>query len=340
MRERTAVLAVALALAIAFPAAAGADEVWVPPEGGVVTEEIAAQDGRLVWVGSLGPGPLGLIEGFGAEARPLPATRETEGSAIAGLDLGTDGRGRPVAVYSFHRSGKPDRLYRYDFAAGRARVMLASRKGCRLSNPHLERGVLHFAREGERSRPGCRPGIYAKRPGQPLRRLTTRAYHDFDVSGRVIAFIRSQVLRRGDTVEGRWSELGFSHVYLLRPGQRRPGIVASAGYRSNARWEDFGGAAFGGVTLDDGHVYWLRVNYDTGEEDLLRARATEWDPEVSTLSAAGRALPHPSPGAFPADGFAVDGDRIYYDSVEYDPATGSYGRSALARVTPLPPVFE
>ena len=340
MRELRAVSLVAASLALAFPASASADEVWVPPEGGAVSEDIAAADGRLVYVGSLGPGPLGLIEGFGAEARRLPVPEAVEGSGIFGLDLGTDAGGRPVAVYEYSRPSEPSRLWRYDFSSGRARVMPVARKGCRLSNPHLERGVLYFVRYVRGARQGCRPGIHQRRPGEPVRRLTTRAYHDFDVSGRVIAFVRDRVLRRGDISEGKWSELGFSHVYLLRPGQRQPGLVASAGYRANPRWEDFGGAAFGGVSLDDGYVYWLRLNYDTGERDLLRARANEWDPDVSTLSAQGRALPHPSPGAFPADGFAVDGDRIYYDSVDYNPVTGSYGRSAIARVTPLPPVFE
>ena len=132
--------------------------------------------------------------------------------------------------------------------------MLVSREDCAVSNPHIERGVLYFAREGRRSRPGCRPGIYAKRPGEPLRRLTTRAYYDFDVSGGVIAFIRHRVLRRGDESEGKWSTLSFEHVHLLRVGRRRAGLVASTGFRSNLRWEDFGGATFSDVSLDEGHV--------------------------------------------------------------------------------------
>jgi hypothetical protein len=339
MRELRAVLLVAVALAIAFPATAGADEVWVPPEGGAVSKEIAAEDGRLVYLGSLGPGPLGLIEGFGAEGRALPATRQTKNAAIRDLDLGTDGRGQPVAVYEFSPARGPDRLWRYDFAAGRAQVMLESRKGCWLSGPHMERGVLYFAREGGRSRPGCRPGIYAKRPGEPLRRVTTRAYYDFDVSGRVIAFIRDRVVVRGDLSEGTSSSFGFDHVYLLRIGQRHARLVASAGYRSNLRWEDFGGVRFSRVSLDDGFVHWKRFNHDTGESDLLRAPVRE--PEAITmLSAEGRVLPYPRASTFPASSYAVDGDQIYYDAVDYNPSTGSYGGSAIARVTPLPPVFE
>jgi hypothetical protein len=61
---------------------------------------------------------------------------------------------------------------------------------------------------------------------------------------------------------------------------------------------------------------------------------------ITTLSAEGRILPYSRASTFPADGYAVDGDHIYYDSVDYDPSTGSYGRSAIAGVTPLPPVFE
>jgi hypothetical protein len=311
----------------------------VPPEGGAVSDEIAAGDGRLVYMGSLGPGPLGLIEGFGAEARQLPVPNLGENSRIFGLDLGTDARGRPVAVYEYSRPGEPSRLWRYDFAAGRARVMLTSREGCWLSGPRLERGVLYFAREGRRSRPGCRPGIYVKRPGGPLRRLTTRAYYEFDVSGRVIAFIRDHVLRRGDDSEGKWPTLGFWEVYLLRVGERRARLVASAGYSSNLRWEDFGGVDFSDVSLDRGNVYWKRFNQDTGESDLLRAPVREPD-AISKLSAGGRVLPNPRASTFPASGFAVDGDHIYYGSVEYDPATGSTAGSAIARVTPLPPVFE
>jgi hypothetical protein len=338
MRELRAVSLVAASLALAIPAGASADEVWAPPDGGAVTDEIAAKDGRLVYVGSLGPGPLELIEGFGAEARPLPATKDTATSAIADLDLGTDERGRQVAVYTFLRARKPSRLYRYDFAEGRARVVLASRKDCRLSDPHMERGVLYFARHGGRSQPSCRPGIYAKRPGEPLRRVTTRAYFDFDVSGRVIAFIRSRVLDPGDPVEGI-SSFGFEHVYLLRSGQRRARLVASAGYRSNARYEDYGGVQFARVLLDGGNVYWRRFNHDTGESDLLRARVSDPD-TIRVLSADGRVLPYPHAKTFPADGYAVDGESIYYDTVEYDPSTGATGGSALARVTPLPPVFE
>jgi hypothetical protein len=339
MRDLIGIALIAVAIAAAGPALAGADEVWVPPEGGAVGEDMAADDGRLVYVGSLGPGPLGLIEGFGAEARRLPGPSESSRAGIADLDLGTDRRGRQVALYEHSRVGGRSRLWSYELAAGRERVVLAARRGCRLSEPHMERGVLYFAREDPRPRPVCRPGIYAKRPGEPARRITTRAYHDFDVSGRVIAFIRDRVLRRGDPTEGRWSELGFSHVYLARVGQRGARLVASAGFRSNQRWEDFGGAAFSGVSLDGGYLYWQRVDYDTGEQDLHRARVSEPD-HVNTLSAEGRVLPHPSPGAFPANGFAVDGDRIYYGSVDYDPATGASGGSAIARVTPVPPVFE
>jgi hypothetical protein len=329
---------VAVALAIAFPTTASADEVWVPPEGGVVSEEIAADDGRLVYLGSLGPGPLGLIEGFGAEARPLPATKQAENAAIRDLDLGTDGRGRPVAVYGFYPGGKPGRLYRYDFAAGRARVMLVSREDCAVSNPHMERGVLYFAREGRRSRPGCRPGIYARRPGEPLRRLTTRAYYDFDVSGGVVAFSRDRVLERGDISDGIPS-FRLQEVHLLPFGERRGRLVASAGYRWNPRYEDYGGVFFSRVTLDEGNVYWKRFNYDTGESDLLRAPVRE--PEaITTLSSEGRVLPYPRASTFPAFGYAVDGDHIYYDSVDYDPSTGTERGSAIARVTPLPPVFE
>jgi hypothetical protein len=321
-----------------LPASASADEVWVPPEGGVVSEEIAADDGRVVFLGSLGPGPLGLIEGFGAEARSLPATKETEKAAIRDLDLGTDGRGRPVAVYGFHQGDGRDRLYRYDFAAGRARVMLTSRRDCAVSSPHIERGVLYFRREGRRPRRGCRPGIFAKRPGEPLRRLTTRAYYDFDVSGRVVAFIRDRVLERGDPSEGIPS-FGLNEVYLLPFGERRARLVATAGYRSNPRYEDYGGVFFSRVTLNEGNVYWKRFNPDTGELDLLRAPVRE--PEaIATLRAEGRVLPYPRASTFPAGGYAVDGDHIYYDSVDYDPSTGAERGSALARVTPLPPVFE
>jgi hypothetical protein len=338
MSDLKAVWLVAVVLAIALPASASADEVWVPPEGGAVSEEIAADDGRVVFLGSLGPGPLGLIEGFGAEARPLPATKESENAAIRGLDLGTDGRGRPVAVYGFHQGEGPDRLYRYDFAAGRARVMLSSRKDCAVSNPHIERGVLYFRREGRRSRRGCRPGIFAKRPGKRLRRLTTRAYFDFDVSGRVVAFIRDRVLDRGNLSDGVPS-FGLNELHLLRVGEGRGRLVATVGYRWNPRYEDYGGAFFSGVSLDEGNVYWRRVNYDTGESDLLRAPVRE--PEaITTLSAEGRALPYPRASTFPASGYAVDGDHIYYGSVDYDHSTGAERGSALGRVAPLPPVFE
>jgi hypothetical protein len=338
MRELRTVSLVAMALAIAFPSTVSADEVWVPPEDGVVSAEIAAEDGRVVFIGSLGPGPLGLIEGFGAEARPLSATKEAENAAIRDLDLGTDGRGRPVAVYGFYQGNGRDTLYRYDFEAGRARVMLASRKGCAVSDPHMERGVLYFRRESRRTRRGCRPGIYVKRPGRPLRRLTTRAYFDFDVSGGVVAFIRDRVLERGNTSDGIPS-FRLNEVHLLRVGERRGHLVATAGYRWNPRYEDYGGAVFGGVTLDGGNVYWMRFNYDTGERDLLRAPVRE--PEAITkLSAEGRVLPYPRASAFPAGGYAVDGDQIYYDSVNYDWSTGTERGTALARVTPLPPVFE
>ena len=335
-----AVWLVAAALAIGFPARTSGDELWVPPAGGAVIEEIAAEDGRVVYVASLGPGPLRLIEGFGSEARPLPASRADASSSISYLDLGTDRLGRPVAVYTYHRRNAPSRLYRYDFASGRLRVMLVSRGDCLLFGPHMERGVLFFAREGRRSTPDCRPGIYQKRPGEPLRRLTTRAYEDFDVSGGVVAFIRHRVLRPGDLNEPTAWRFAFEHVYVLRVGQRRARLVASAGYRLTPHLVELGGVVFDRVSLDEGRVYWLRFNYDTGEEDLLRARVRGRNPGITKLSAEGRGLPRPGAGAFPTQAYAVDGDRIYYHTAAYDPSTGSFGPRALARVFPLPPVFE
>jgi hypothetical protein len=331
---------VAASLAIALPAGTRADEVWVPPAGGAVIEEIAAEDGRMVYVGSLEPGPLALIEGFGSEGRLLPASKADVNSAISYLDLGTDRRGRAVAVYTYHRRHTPSRLYRYDFVSGRARVMLVSRRDCLLFGPHMEGGVLYFAREGRRSRPGCRPGIYQKRPGEPLRRLTTRAYEDFDVSGGVVAFIRSRVVRREDMSEGTSSRFAFEHVFLLRVGERRARLVASAGYRLTPHLVERGGVVFDRVSLDGDHVYWLRFNYDTGEEDLLRARVRGRDPGITKLSGERRELPRPGAGAFPTQGYAVDGDRIYYHTFAYEPSTGSFGPRALARVSPLPPIFE
>ena len=259
------VVLTAAAIALAWSATAGADEVYAPEDGGL-SDVLAADGGRLVYVGTQGEGPQRLFEGFGPGAKPLGTITVADNDAIEDLSLGTDARRRPVALYRYADGDGPDSLYRYDLAAAETRVALASRKGCSLYGPHLQRGVLYFGRVGRRARrgrPGCKAGIFRKRPGERARRLTTRAYSDFDVSKGVLAFARSRVLERGNLSDGVPSS-GVNEIRLLRFGHRRSRRVASARYISNPRYQAFGGVFLNDVTLDEGHVYWV----STDEADL------------------------------------------------------------------------
>lgn len=338
-RLRPLVLA-AVATGLLWPGTALADEVYAPADGGV-SHELAADGGRLVYVGSREGAPKRLFEGFGPGARPLGALVAAENAAITDLSLGTDARGRPVAAFAYCRGGEACQLHRYDFATGRDRLMLASRKGCDLSGPRMQRGVLYFRRPGRRprrGRAGCRSGIFQKHPGRRARRLTMGAYYDFDVAGGLLAFVRQRVLRRGNPSDGVPSS-SVDEVRLLRFGHRRSRRVAAGRNSSNPRYEAYGGVFLDEVALDGGRVYWKRRDEGSlrGDEltvDLVRASIHR--PAVkTTLSGEGR-QPPPSGvgGAFPAESYAVDGDDIYYYSVPY------VTRGAITHVTPAPPRFE
>ncbi len=309
---------IAIATALACPAIASADESY--PSSGLQLTGLSAENGTLVSVTRRGPfGPDRLYEGFGPEIKPLGGPRGAPRASFTGVSLGTDARRRPVAVYTYCAAGC--RVFGYDFSAGRHRPLFTPSRGCFPASPELDRGVLYFA-QPPRLASRCEVGIFQKRPGRRLRRLTRRGPQDFDVSGGLLA------LKLTPSV----NPVERNEIRLLRIGRRKSRLVATSRYD-----RDTLGAVLGGVELDEGFVYWKRLEQrrvgDSGEAatsiDLMRAPVRgESVPE--TLSSEGRTLPPDTGvgGGLPANGYAVDGESIFYV------AAGPNG--TLNRVTPAP----
>jgi len=314
---------------LAAPASAIVDASF-DPEGSEHFGFFAAEGGDFVYLSGVGVSSQ-LFSGFG-ESVPVPVTTGQGGDAIADLDLGTDSRGRPVAVYSrCFRSGACG-TYLYDFRARRERRMRFSRPGCTEYLPKVFRGTIVFGRSTRRSRRGsrrCPGGLFVSRPGKPPRRVTRGPYSDFDFAGATLAFVRSRpVFREGERRDY------LAEVRLLRLGASRSRLVARARHSTLYRVDGFGGVVLNRVQLDDGYVYWKRS--DAGSLDVTGA-ATRVDlvrvpvrgeAAQARLQREGRLY-----GSYEPLDFTVDGDRIYYS---YFTRTGR----AFARVEPRPPRFE
>jgi len=318
MRSRR-VTWIAIATALAFPAVAGADVS--DTSSGLQVTGLSAEKGKLVSVAKRGTfGTERLYEGFGPDMKPLGAPEVAPRRArFIGLSLGTDARRHLVAVYTYCvRTGC--RVFGYNFETGHHRPLFTPNRDCFPSSPEMDRGVLYFA-EPPRDGSQCTVGIFQKRPGRRVRRLTRRGPQDFDVSGGLLALKFTPSVNPVERTE----------IRLMRIGRRKSRLVATARYDQDTR-----GAVLFGVELDEGFVYWGRLTQrlERGSRevansiDLMRA-PVRGEPVQETLSAEGRMLP---PGAEPGGGlpgnlYAVDGENIFYSYLPGGPPT---------RVTPAP----
>ena len=327
--NRTPVLAaVAAAVAVALPASAAADEVYAPESG--VPELFEVADGRFAYVveGATQPPP----ERFGSLEGPLVVEAvPTDGPEIQSLDLGTNERGRAVALYERCGARSICDLYSYDFATKRERRLAVPRRDCDERAPIMRDGVLYFARS--RTRNGarlCTGGLFQKAPDKPLRRLTKRPY-DFDVAGGTLAFQRSRRLEKLD-LEGLRETRSVDEIRLMRVGRKQTRRVAFARNRENPGMGDFTAGTFlANLQFDSGFLYWTRFDDDTFTSDLVRIHV-RGAPEREQLQRSGRAYDGLPYDTFP-QAFEVDGANVYY----YFP--NGKGRYAYGRVTPSP-VFD
>lgn len=325
---RPVLAALAVLVLLAWPSGTAADEAFVP-EDRYTPGTIAADGGRFVFLWELAQGGrFTFFEGLGPDAAQLGIPDVDGPTEIGSPHLGTDARGRPVLVYTGCTGGSC-RLFRYDFASGRAGRLRVSPGRCASSDGRMLRGVVYFSRErGER----CAGGVFAQRPGRRGRRLLETVPPSWDVSRGVLAFERLEVGPSPGDGSGRRA---VNEVRVKRLGRGGSRSVAVARYRVLSRGF-LQGRAFGGVTLDEGFVHWLRFDDPEGDEtaivDLQRSRAGRRGP-VTTLSRSGRSLGEGESGLPGAAEYAVDGDSIYYYSVP----VGT--RGAIFRVGPSRPHF-
>jgi hypothetical protein len=275
--------------------------------------DIAAHADVLVW--SHGPfaAPGSLMTGFGSAAAPLPVP----GFHLGDMDVGTDARGGTVLVYSACRGARnPCRdLYLYDFASGSNRKLGLSRPDCAEGSPQISRGVIAFAR----SRCGP-PGLYLKRPGNPVRRMTElprptqdplqhRGITSFDLDGRTLAFVLRRV---GDELPIGSTWRVITQVRALRLGQRHSRRLASA-----RKLESPGsmGISVGQVELDGGFAYWTRDVFNScdpdaaGRRDIMR-RPINASQRSTVLERDGRL--YAQPGCDALGTYAVADGQLYY----------------------------
>ena len=329
------VLVALCAAALASPSTAAADSSFPAAVG-----DLAAGGNVLVW----SPGPFAapgpLMTGFGSASAPLPVSS----FELGGMDVGTDARGDSVLVYSACRGAhKPCRdLYLYNFASRSNRKLTSlSMPDCAEGSPQISGGVIVFARS--RCGRGFRAGLYLKRPGKPVRRLTElppltweplqhRGVSSFDLAGRTLAFI---VRRVGDELPIGSTWRVITQVRTLRLGQRHSRRLASA-----RKLESPGsiGISLGQVRLDGGFVYWTRdvfnsCNTDTpGRQDILR-RPLDGSERRTVLERAGRLYAQPQCDALGT--YAVSGGQLYYtfnDPRLRPPNASNWPPNAIGRV--------
>jgi hypothetical protein len=328
----TVICSVLCAAALVFPSAAAAETSFPATAG-----DLAAGRGELVW----SPGPLAspgpLMAAFGPTAAPLPVAS----ARFGGIDIGTDARGRTVLVYSACnvRSSPCLDLYLYSFASRSSRRLGSlSTPNCAESSPQIWHGAILFVRGR------CKTsGLYLKRPGKPVRRLSALprpvldpqqhlALDSFDLAGRRLAFVERRVsdeLPVGSTfrvvTEVRTLRLGQSHSRLLARARKLESPTST-------------GASVGQAHLDGGFVYWTRADFNTcgpdlpGRQDILR-RPIDGNEPAAVLERTGRLYAQPDCDTLGT--YAVSGNELYYsfnDPRLRPPNTSSWPTNAIARV--------
>lgn len=297
----TAALAV-----LGLPAGAFAD-VSVPAGSG--HGDVAAAGGQVAY--TTGSGRLQLELGPFAAATTVPVAAARD---IRGVDLGTDAGGALVLVYS--RCERRCDLFAYSPATRKERKLTSlSRSACTERNPRMVKGAVAFVREERRSKhksTRCTGGIYLKRPGHKLQRVSSTQASSLDYDGRVLAYTR-----RHSGVGGE-GEITRTQICVLRPGGKVR-VLASATDEVGRGGDS--GTFLGEAVLDGGQVYWTRSSGEdspysddsgTDIEDILRAPATGGRAQV--LDRAGRLWVHSDPTGQDQSlsGLAVDGPRLFY----------------------------
>jgi hypothetical protein len=339
---RVSAALVVCAAALASPSVAAADTSFPAAAG-----DLAAQGRVLVW----SPGPLAppgpLMAGFGSAAAPLPGPT----AGLGGIDAGTDARGRAVLVYSAceTKAIRCRDLYVYNFASGSTRRLASlSRSNCAEDSPEISRGTIVFVRS--RCRPRSGAGLFIKRPGRPLRRLTElpnpaeevlqhRGVDSFDLAGRTIAFIERRVgneLPVGST----WPVV--TEVRTLRLGKRHTRLLARA-HKLESRTST--GTSLGQVSLDGGFVYWTRSVFGSCDPDLpdrqdILRRPIDGSEPAAVLERIERLYAQPECDALGS--YTVTGGQLYYSFNDLDlraPDASTWPPNAIARAS-APLVFR
>jgi hypothetical protein len=227
------VTTLALGLALAAPAAAGAD---VPISTDRTATNVSAHHGQLVWSRVAPDGRSRLVRRVAGRNEDVPV-RPKDGLFDPGT--GTSHGGHQVIVYTrcAGLSGQGCDIWRYNEGTRRERkVPGASTSTCSEYAPSIWIGTVAFARSG----PGNCPGLYVLRRGR-LRRLDTRVPAQTDVRGSRVAYLY--------TPAGDPSRTSVRLRPLAGGGSRR--VVT--GFK--AEHESY---RVDSPVLDSGYVYWLQ----------------------------------------------------------------------------------
>jgi hypothetical protein len=290
------------ALGLALPASADGDSYFTVDHP---IRDIDVHANHVAWTVADSHDRVHLRGGFAATSHELPIRR----GFFAGIDLGTDSRGRTVLVYA--RCPSPDGrrcdLYLYRTGHGEHRLDSVSRRVCSETKPRIHRGVLLFTRHSRRSRSRrrrCSGGLFIKRPGDGLQRVKRKAPVAYDFAGRFLAFERDII---GPRAGSEGEEKFDTEIRKLRIGQHRSQLLARGEGAMNLGGSE--GTFLTGPRVDGGFIYWQRsVEGPPRQDDILRHPSAGG--RVTSLERAGRAWV--VGGGDHLDSFAVYGARLFY----------------------------